>query len=122
MNYKGVIIEESLKNKEVLNKVEIISTKIEKVTEKHKTPHILKWTLHNVEILEKDVDFITEEISKSLDYKNVPWYADYKNDIYHYIIFKDKIFKVDLKNKDGYKKVTEYGVSLGIPEYQVNFK
>ena len=39
-NYRGVIIEESLKNKEVLKKVQILETKVEEVTEKHKTPWI----------------------------------------------------------------------------------
>lgn len=37
-NYQGVIIEESLENKEFLKKVKIISTKVVKVTKKHKTP------------------------------------------------------------------------------------
>jgi hypothetical protein len=37
-NYQGVIIEESLENKEVLKKVKIVSTKVEKVTNEHQTP------------------------------------------------------------------------------------
>jgi len=45
-NYKGVIIEESFESKEVLKKVKIVSTKIEKVTEKHQTPWFSQWTLH----------------------------------------------------------------------------
>ena len=40
MNYKGVIIEESLSKTDVLKSVAIISTKIEKVTGEHKTPWI----------------------------------------------------------------------------------
>ena len=37
MNYKGVIIEESLENKDVLKEVVILATKVEPVIEKHKT-------------------------------------------------------------------------------------
>lgn len=37
-NYKGIIIEESLQNKDILKDVRIVSTKVEKVTEKHTTP------------------------------------------------------------------------------------
>ena len=37
-NFNGVIIEESLENKDVLQKVKIIKTKVEEVTEEHKTP------------------------------------------------------------------------------------
>ena len=39
-NYKGVIIEESLENKDILKDIKIISTKIEPVQEKHKTPWV----------------------------------------------------------------------------------
>ncbi len=122
MNYKGVIIEESLKDKSVLDKIKIISTKVEKVVEKHQTPWLLEWTLHSVEIEENKAKDIAKEIGKSLDYSNgTSWYADYKNDDFHYIIFKDKIFKVNLENKEEYKEVKKYGISLGIPEYQVDF-
>lgn len=38
MDYKGVIIEESLKDKSVLDKVKILRTKEEPVTEGDQTP------------------------------------------------------------------------------------
>ena len=50
MNYKGVIIEESLENKDILKDVKILETKVEEVVEEHKTPWIKQWTLHTVEI------------------------------------------------------------------------
>jgi len=121
-NYQGVIIEESLENKEVLKKIKIISTKIEPITEEHKTPWLSQWTLHTVEILEDEAKEIAEEISKSLDYShNSSWYADYKNDTHHYIIFRDKIFYIDRKSKEQYDEAKSYGISLDIPEYQVDF-
>lgn len=50
MNFKGVIIEESLYDKSCLKDLGIISTKIEQVTESHKIPGLnsglcipLKW-------------------------------------------------------------------------------
>lgn len=100
MNYKGVIIEESLQDKTVLKKLKIISTNVEVVTEKHQTPYLNQWTLHTVEI-------------------HSDWYVDYKNDQYHYIIYPYKVFKVDLKNPVLYRAAKQYGISLGIPEYQV---
>ena len=119
MNYKGVIIEESLEDKNVLKEVVILSTKFEPVTEKHKTPWLKQWTLHTVEISENQVDEIAEKISKSLDSEH-GWYADFKNDKFHYVIFQDKIFRVNLDNPK-YKEVMEYGISLGIPWYQLDF-
>jgi len=122
MNYKGVIIEESLANKDVLKKIKILSTKVEKITDEHRTPWLSQWTLHTVEIPESEAQVIAEEISKSLDYSHdSSWYADFKNDAYHYIIFQNKIFYIDRKSKEQYDEAKRYGISLGIPEYQVDF-
>lgn len=122
-NYQGVIIEESLADKDALKKVKIISTKIEKVTEKHKTPWLLQWTLHTVEIPENEAQKIAGEISQSLDPKHGgSWYADFKNDTNHYIIFRNKIFLIDAHSQEQYDQARQYGLSLGIPEYQVDFK
>lgn len=121
-NYEGIIIEESLINKDVLKKVKIISTKVEKVTDEHQTPWLSQWTLHTVEVPEVEAQNIAEEISKTLDYShNSSWYADYKNDTHHYIIFRNKIFYIDRTSKEQYDKAKRYGISLGIPEYQVDF-
>jgi len=119
-NFNGVIIEESLENKDVLQKVKIIKTKVEKVTEEHQTPWIKQWTLHTVEILENQADEIAEDLSKSLDSEH-DWYADFKNNKFHYIIFRNKVFKVDRSTPEQYQDVTKYGVSLGIPDYQLDF-
>ncbi len=116
----GIIIEESLENKDVLDRVKITKTKVEKVTQEHKTPWIKKWTLHTVEIPEKDSKKIAKELSISLDSKH-NWFADFKNDTHHFIIFRNKIFYINRKSKRQYDKAKEYGVSLGIPEYQVDF-
>ena len=56
MNYKGVIIEESLRKTDVLKDVLVVSTKVEPVTEKHRTPWLRQWTLHTVEIPEEEAD------------------------------------------------------------------
>lgn len=121
MNYKGVIIEESLENKDVLREVKILATKVEPVIEKHKTPWLKQWTLHTVEVAEDKAEEITEKISKSLDSQHGgSWYADFKNDKFHYVIFRNKVFKIDLSNPK-YRDAMEYGVKLGIPWYQLDF-
>lgn len=121
MNYKGVIIEESLKNKSVLKGVKILSTKIEPVTEADKTPWLLQWTLHTVEVPEDFAESFAEKVKQALETEHTAWYADFKNDTTHFIIFPGKIFQVDRTKVEEYKAVTDYGISLGIPEYQLNF-
>ena len=119
-NFKGVIIEESLENKDVLEKVKILKTDIEQVTEEHKTPWIKQWTLHAVEIQNDQIDEVAEELTRTLDSEQ-GWYADFKNDDFHYIIFRDKVFKVDRSKKEEYAEVTKFGIALGIPDYQLDF-
>lgn len=119
-NFFGTIIEESLENKAVLEKVTIVKTKIEKVTEKHKTPWLKQWTLHSVEIPENEAEAVAKDVSASLDSQH-DWYADFKNDFQHYIIFRNKVFLIDRRSKEQYDEAKKYGISLGIPEYQVDF-
>lgn len=121
MNYKGVIIEESLENKNILKEVAILATKVESVIKKHKTPWLKQWTLHTVEVVEDKGDEVAEKISESLDSRHGgSWYADFKNDKFHYVIFRSKVFKIDLRNPK-YRDAMEYGIKLGIPWYQLDF-
>ena len=124
MSYKGVIIEESLENKDVLKDVKVLNTEIEMVTEEHKTPWISQWTKRAVEIPENEVEKIAKKISHSLDRAHGgSWYADFKNDTHHYIIFRDKVFCVNRKSKEEYDEAERYGLSLGIPGDQlINFE
>lgn len=120
MNYQGIIIEESLENKNIIKSLDIINTKIESVTKKHQSPWVNQWTMHTVEIPEDQIDNVSEQISRSLDSRH-SWYADFKNNSFHYIIFRNKYFKVDLNKKDQYQDVVKFGLSLGIPDYQLDF-
>jgi len=95
MNYQGVIIEESLDDFSILEELKILQTKVEKVTPDHKTPWLKQWTLHTVEIPEDKVDMIANKISRSFDKQHPNWYADFKNDKFHYIIYANKNFRVD---------------------------
>lgn len=122
MNYQGTIIEESLDDKSsVLKQVKILSTKVEAVVEKHQTPWLKQWTLHKVEILDQRAEAIAKALSLALENTHHSWYADYKNSTTHYIIFPNKIFKIDRQSKEQYRKAKEYGIALGIPGYQVDF-
>ncbi len=121
MNYQGTIIEESLKGKSVLSEVKILKTEISPVTKEDGTPWLKQWTLHTVEVPEEKAEEIAEKISKSLDYSHKSaWYADFKNETTHYIIFENKVFKIG-RSAQEYAEVTKYGMSLGIPEKQLDF-
>lgn len=120
MNYQGVVIEESLGDKSVIKDLPIVSTKVEQVTTEHKTPWIKQWTLHTVDVPEEKAEDLAGKLSHCLD-KEHEWYADFKNDTTHFIIFRNKVFKIDRRVITEYESARNYGISLGIPEYQVNF-
>ena len=121
-DFQGIIIEESLENKDILKRVKILSTRVSKVTDRHKTPWLSQWTMHTVEVQESEAQSLAEEISKSLDEShNSSWYVDFKDDFHHYLIFPDKVIYIDRQSKQQYAKAKRYGISLGIAEYQLNF-
>lgn len=122
MNYQGIIIAESLGDPAVLQDVKIVETTVEEVTQKHQTPWLTRWTLHTVEIPEEKAEEFARKMSRSFDTSHSSnWFADYKNDTHHFIIFPNKIFKVDMANPILYKEAKSYGISIGIPEYQLGF-
>jgi hypothetical protein len=117
-----VIIEESLENKSVLGELRILETEVEKVTDRSKTPWLKLWTKHTVEVPEADAQAVAERLARIIDRKHGgSWYADFKNQRFHYIIFRDRIFKVDRRSKQQYDEVNGFGEALGIPSYQLDF-
>ncbi len=62
MNYKGVIIEESLTDCKIIKELEVVQTEIEKVTERQGTPWLDKWTMKTVLIPESKIDEYTKRL------------------------------------------------------------
>ena len=121
-HYLGVIIAESLAAPEILQKLKITQTVVEPVTEAHQTPWLAQWSLHHIEIPAGEIKMVAEAISQALDPEHGgSWYADFRNANWHYIIFRGRIFKIDRSKPEQYAEVTRYGVSLGIPVYQLDF-
>lgn len=120
MNYKGVIIEESLTDNSIIKELNVIQKEVSKTTAREKTPWLNKWSLYTVEIEEKEIDKYAERLSKLIDNEHCSdWYCDFRNNTYHYVIFKDKFFKLNRGNKKDYKEMREYAINLGLPEYQL---
>jgi len=116
--YKGNIIEESLSDKSVLKEINIISMRVEKVADEHQTPWLSQWTLNTIEVSGSQADNLAEKLSKALDPEH-GWYIDYRNDKYHYVIFKNKVFKLDRSKKSDYDEMIKYGLHVGTPDYQL---
>ncbi|MCX6721518.1 MAG: hypothetical protein NT026_02895 [Candidatus Staskawiczbacteria bacterium] len=107
-NYMGVIIKESLEKGGVLEKIKILGTKIEKVAKKHQTPWLKQWTILSVEVSPEKAAKIAYELSESLEPAH-NWYADFKNDRLHFIVFHNKVFRIDRTSKKQYDEAKKYG-------------
>jgi len=117
----GVIIEESLRNPDILRDLKIIDTKIVEVKKEHQTPHLDQWSLHTIELKSEEADDAAEALSQVLLSKPNSWYTDFKNNELVYLIFPNKVFKIPRSNPALFQEAKAYGISLGIPDYQVDF-
>ncbi len=87
MAYIGTIIEESLSDNRLMSSFKIIRTKIEKVNDRHKTPWLKSWTLHEIEVPDDAAESTAHMLSGKIEASHNAWYIDFKNDQTHYIIF-----------------------------------
>ena len=99
--YSGCIIKESLKDLSILDEFDMIDAKI-----------------CIVEIDESKVNDILLRLQAAM-VEDKTWYCDLKCNDYHYIIYNDKIFKVDRDYGEQYELAKAYGISRGIPEEQL---
>lgn len=122
--FRGTIILESLDNFNILKDCRIVFTEISKVVEAHGTPWLTQWTKHKVEIYGlKEARVFADNISKSFDPNHGgSWYADFNDGETVFIIYPNKIFEFKWNNQKVIDQAREYGIKIGIPEYQVSFK
>lgn len=103
---KGIIIENSLRDKSILDKLDVT-----------KTYQSGSWILHDV-LLRKDQ---IRELAKYLD--DGPWYMHFwlsgKDDVV--VLFKKRIFTIKFSDKTTWAQCVTYGKSLGILEEQLDF-
>ncbi len=104
--YKGTIIENSLKDKNILSKIQIQHTR-----------QAGGWILHDV--LTEEV--LIPELSESL--AEGPWYIHLwepsKDKVK--VIFKGKVFDIQFSDKSTWNDAVTYGKSIGIPDEQLDF-
>ena len=118
----GNIIEESLADSAVLSEVTVLDTRVEPVTEYHRTPWLEQWTIHRVAVPEERAAAIAERFREALDSEHAhAWYADFKNEDVHFIAFADEIFRIPRDSEEAYAEAIEHGERLGIPRYQLDF-
>lgn len=116
MAFRGIIIEESLKDLDVLKDIEVLSTKIlDEGTED-------EWHLRKVKIPDEKIHDFTKKLMGEIK-DDGKWYAHF----YHEDPLKDHLIVVfpnerKLVGKAHLERAIEYGLSIGIPKDQLGFK
>lgn len=103
---KGTIVENSLADKSILDKIKI-----------EKTWQDGSWILHNVLVDEK----IAKQTGNYL--ADGPWYIHFwepgKDDVL--VVYKGKNFPIKHSDKSTWSGAIVYGISIGIPKEQLDF-
>lgn len=105
--YRGTIVENSLRDKKVLDELKIIKKYQDE-----------DWTLHDVIVSGEKIGKIGENLADG------PWYMDFwkEEGDEGTVVFKDKSFQIKSSDKSTWTEAIEYGKSKGIPEEQLDFK
>ncbi|MCL2439918.1 MAG: hypothetical protein FWD15_05430 [Alphaproteobacteria bacterium] len=104
----GIVIAESLSDKSVITKFEVIKTLATT------TP----WHMYWLKLDEAGI----REIQKNLVNEN-QWYADFASTSTDraMVVFKNKIFDIKKSDKSTWQAAIDYGISAGIPASQMGF-
>jgi hypothetical protein len=105
--FTGTIVENILKDKKVLNKIQILKTK-----------KVGAWTLHNISADKKALEELASAITPGAWYMHF-WQEGNDNGL---VIFKDKIFPINYKNKATWDGAIAHGKAIGVPEQELDFK
>ncbi|EKE29077.1 MAG: hypothetical protein ACD_2C00234G0004 [uncultured bacterium (gcode 4)] len=108
--YKWAIIEESLTDKDILSDIQVLETEI--------TPDIDPedvWHIHTVMMTEENIFKLAEYL------KPAKYYAHFWSRDDMFVVFPNKVFKLDSDNKDSWKDAIDFWLSIDIPLEQLDF-
>ncbi|MEK6898672.1 MAG: hypothetical protein AABW79_01075 [Nanoarchaeota archaeon] len=107
--WKGSVIEESLDDNRIINNLKIIKLKITN----DKKPKD-RWHIYYVLISKNQIKNIQAHLKNK-------WYAHFWSRDKIIVLFKSKKFILNAKNKATWVDAIKYGISIGIPEEQLDF-
>ena len=102
--YTGLIIEESLNDKHILNELVIIITQVAG-----------DWHITRVKISKDKIESLPANLVSD------KYYMHFWKDDDVIVVFKDKIMTLKHSDRESWKPIIEYGKSIGIPEEQLDF-
>ena len=114
-SYHGIIINVSQRDKSILRKMQIIGVKKAAL-------HLIK--LYKVEVKAEEIEDTIKSLQQNLSAKLL---FKFKNFYFHFyrndeliVVFRDRIFRLST-DRSTWDEVIQYGISLGIPDKQLDF-
>lgn len=108
--YKGCFIRESLNDENILKKFRPI-----KIVTTDETTDSDRWHIYYVNVIENEIKSLHQRLKEG-------YYMHFWNDKNLIVLFKDRKFTLDINKKETWKACINYGLSIGIPEEQLDFK
>ncbi len=110
-NYTGILIEESLNNKEIIKDLTVTNLK---VTDDENPSD--RWHIYTVSVTRDEIKKIQQNMAEG------KWYTHFIAGDEIIVVYKDKMFEYKMTDKVEHEKAVEYGRSIGIPEEQLIIK
>jgi len=118
MKFSGLVLEESLKDKSVLDTVTVTKTKTWNIKNAEgDQPKV--WHAIFIEGPEEKAGEIADSLSRSL--KSPAWYTNLSTPKEVFVIFPNKIFKYQKGDKVKREEAVKHGRTIGIPESQLDW-
>ncbi len=111
--WQGVVLEESLEDKSILNMTQILDTNVEKLEKENRV-----MTFHQVEVPDSDKD---EYIRRAEANIKRGFYTHLCKDGHMTVVFKNKVFNF-VSDSPELIEAREYGKSIGIIPEQMPFE
>ncbi len=102
--YKGIIVLESLEDKSLVSKTQVLSTSKEE-----------NGTHYSVLISKTQIEYISKYI------KEGSWYAYFWHGNEVLVVFRDHVFKLLHNNQASWRDAVGHGIAVGIPRNKLTF-
>lgn len=77
------------------------------------------WTLLDIEVPDDQAESLARQLETALT--DGPWYADYGNGTSHTVVFPGRVFTYTAGDSTGRRAAHDHGLSLGVPEHQLDW-
>jgi hypothetical protein len=108
--YRGVVVEESLEDNRIMNGLEVVGIHISGQENPSE-----RWHLYTIRVNEEEIERLSSSIKNA-------WYMHFWIGRKVIVIFNNRRFDFDYDTKATWRPAVEYGLSVGIPESQLDFK